>query len=357
MFANDSPNCLSRDKKFVCEIVSMLAFIFSVFVTFVAYFKIKMTITNVLIMQIIMSEILDGVNIILAIAIDSVGFSTFENYSKRMGICFTQIYLGVFSCLWNLFSSLFISIRIYDRMQNKNRIFKNKFMYEYTTTLSYGIPCIITYILWTWQVLDQSITLRDKNRGSYYDPPKQRNINFFRYMYCWVGGWTNITLSIISFLLIAANFYFSFFKSALFIRKISREIEDVDDKNNKVSKIKKIMCNLILYPLVSGGVWIFYFVLQILTWVMKTEQKQKDEVFVKSMKHGVGAWCIIFIICARQIIFTLMFFLTQGNLKRHAYNILTCKKSKNTSSRATTNIINEKSDDAENNKLLNDFNE
>ena len=69
-----------------------------------------------------MSELLDGINIALAIVIDSFGKFTFENYPKRMGFCITQIFLGVFSCLWNLFSSLFISIRIYDRMQNKNKI-------------------------------------------------------------------------------------------------------------------------------------------------------------------------------------------------------------------------------------------
>ena len=127
MFAKDDPNYLSRDKKYVCEIVSILAFLFSAFVLLVAYIKkIKMTITNKLIIQIIWAEILDAVNIGLAVGIDSFGNFTFENYPKRMGICLTQIYIGVFSCLWNLFSSLFISIRIFDRMQNKNKIFKNK---------------------------------------------------------------------------------------------------------------------------------------------------------------------------------------------------------------------------------------
>ena len=354
MFAKDDPNYLSREKKYVCEIVSILAFLFSAFVLLVAYIKkIKMTITNKLIIQIIWAEILDAVNIGLAVGIDSFGNFTFENYPKRMGICLTQIYIGVFSCLWNLFSSLFISIRIFDRMQNKNKIFKNKFMYEYATTLSYGIPCIITYILWTIQVLNQSTTLKNKDYNSYYNP-KQNNTNFFRYMYCWVSGWTNNSLFIISFLLIGANFYFSIFKSALFMCKIKREIEDIDGRETKTIKIKKITYNLILYPIVSGIVWIIYFILQILTGFIYTSDNKS---FVNSMKQGAGAWFIIIIICIRQIIFTLMFFLTQGNLKRHAYNILTCKKSKNASLRASANAITEKTEDAENNKLLNDVNE
>jgi hypothetical protein len=271
-----------------------------------------------------------------------------------MGFCLTQIYLGVFSCLWNLFSSLFISIRLYDRMQNKNKIFKNKFMYEYATTLSYGIPCVITYILWTSQVLTQSNTLKNKTYEDYY--VKENNSNFFRYMYCWVSSHNNTVLFVLSFLLIAANFYFSIFKSFCFIRRISREIEDNDvkeegrNKENKVQKIKKVMCNLLLYPFVSGIVWIIYFILQILTGNIYSSDNKS---FIESMKKGAGAWFIIIIICIRQIIFTLMFFLTQGNLKRHTLNIICCKKNKN--SRTTMNMLNESN--TENYKLLNESNE
>ena len=362
MFAEEDPNYLSRDKKWVCEIFSIVSFIFSFFVIIVALNKIKRTITNVLIIQIIMSELLDGINIALAIVIDSFGKFTFENYPKRMGFCITQIFLGVFSCLWNLFSSLFISIRIFDRMQNKNKIFKNKFMYEYTTTMSYGIPCIITYILWTIQVLYQSNTLKNKTHEDYYNTDRNTT-NFFRYMYCWVTGGSNYALFAISFLLIGANFYFSIFKSALFIRKISREIEDVDDikeedrtKENKVSKIKSVMKNLIIYPIVSGGVWIIYFILQILSGKIKPKKNENDEDFLtKSMKRGVGAWFIIIIICVRQIIFTLMFFLTQGNLKRHTYNILCCKKGK--TAHKTSINSNSNTDNVEDNEKTNILND
>ena len=357
MFAHEDPNYLSTDKKLVCEIFSIVSFTFSVFVIIVALNKIKRTITNVLIIQIIMSELLDGINIALAIVIDSFGEFTFENYPQRMGFCITQIFLGVFSCLWNLISSLFISIRIFDRMQNKNKIFKNKFMYEYTTTMSYGIPCIITYILWSAQVLYQSIKLKSKKYGDYYE--NEKLIIFFRYMYCWVTGGVNYALFAISFLLIGANFYFSIFKSALFIRKISQEIEDADDikeeergKENKVSRIKSIMKNLIIYPIVSGCVWIIYFILQILSGRI---HESTDTGFTESMKKGAGAWFIIIIICVRQIIFTLMFFLTQGNLKRHTYNILCCKKGKNAlKTSINSNQSNEKSDDPERTNILND---
>ena len=340
MFAKEDINYLSLDKKWFCEIVSILCLIFSSFVTFVSFRKIKMTITNVLIMQIIMSEILDGINIILAIVIDSYGDFTFENYPGRMGFCLTQIYLGVFSCLWNLCSSLFISIRIFDRMENKNKIFKKKFIYEYATTMSYGIPLIISYILWTWQVLNQSKTLEKKNYDNYYST-KIYNTNYFRYMYCWVTNDNNITLFVLSLLLIIANFYFSIVKSACFIIRISSEIgsKEGEGKNIqiKLKKIKKMMRNLILYPIVSGVVWIIYFILQMIA----NYDTDKDS----HMKHGFGAWLIILIICLRQIVFTLMFFATQGNLRKYAYYYISCKGCKK-------NKDKDKEDNNENNRLM-----
>ena len=353
MFAKSNENYLSLDKKYFCEIVSIISFFFSGFILFVSYKKVKMTITNILIMQIIMSEILDGINIFLAIAIDSYGDFNFENYPSRMGFCLSQIYLGVFSCLWNLFSSLFISIRLYDRMQNKNRIFKNRFMYEYATTMSYGIPSIISYILWTSQVLLQSKTLQNDTYKSFYQ--SKRNTHFFRYMYCWVSGGNNTALFVMSFLLIAANVYFSIIKSALFIRKITKDIEEADEgestSQRRVKKIKNIMWSLIFYPVVSGVVWIIYFVLQILTNYINGPDR--IESLAESMEKGAGAWLIIIIICVRQLSFTLVFFLTQPNLKRHAWNYLkfkNCKKGK-TESTSTNN------DKRETNRLLDDKNE
>ena len=293
-----------------------------------------MNITNKLILQIIFSEILDGINIILAIVFDAFSANTFENYPKRMGICLTQIFLGVFSCLWNLFSSLFISLRIYDRMENKNRIFNKKYIYEYTTTMSYGIPCIISYIIWTIQVINQSNTLKKKQYEDFYPKNKQIKSNYFRYMYCWVNGWNNILLFIICGILIIGNFYFSIFKSVIFIKRVSNEIEEKEDsgrKNikNKVKKIKQMMWSLILYPVVSCAIWLFYFILQILVgFGTGYDPVDKLDTFIK---NGFGAWLIVIVISFRQFIFTFLFFWTQGNLKKYAYNFICCKSKKSNS--------------------------
>ena len=329
MFCNnkEETNQLSCNKKLFSEIVSTISLFFSLFIIYISIKKVKMNITNKLILQIIISEVLDGINIILAIVFDALGEYTFENYPDRMGICLTQIYLGVFSCLWNLFSSFFISLRIYDRMENKNRIFNNKFMYEYTTTMSYGLPCVISYIIWTVQVLNQSNTLKNKTYEDFY-PEKTFKSDFFRYMYCWVSDWNNHILFIIAMILIAANFYFSIFKSVFFITKVSNEIEEKEDSGrksiqNKIRKINQMKWSLILYPVVSGIIWIFYFILQIFV-----SNANKTGKYKYSMRNGFGSWLLIILISFRQFIFTFLFFWTQVNLKRYAYNLICCQKNR-----------------------------
>ena len=350
MSDKDNENLLRNDKKYVSYVISIISLICSIFILFVSFKKIKMTITNILIMQIIMAEIVDGIDIILALVLDIFCDYTFEDYPFRMGLCLTQIYLGVFACLWNLFSSLFISIRLFDRLQNRNKIFKHKFIYDYATTLSYGIPSLITFILWSSQVLYQSNTLENNTYKRMYET--KNNINYFRYIYCWVTRGNNIALFVICFLLIITNFFFSIIKSALFIRKISKDIEETEEggKNvqNKLSKIKKMMCSLIIYPIISVVVWFIYFILQLLANYMNIQNS--NEGIAYSMKHGAGAWVLTSIICIRQFIFTLVFFLTQGNLKKHSWNYLTCKYCKN--ERSEYKSISEVSND-EPKQLLN----
>ncbi len=319
----DGNNNLTCDKKIFSETVSIISIFFSIMIVSVSIKKIKLNITNVLILQLIISEILDGLNILLSMILYAYDDYTFENYPNRMGICFAQIYIGVFSCLWNLFSSLFISLRIYDRMENKNRIFKNKFMYKYTTTLSYGIPCIISYIMWSAQVIGQSYFLKNKTFDNFYkiDGTGSKNNPNFRYMYCWVTEAKNYILFVICFLLIGANFYYSIFKNFFYMKKVSNEIEEKEDSGRKsiqvkIKKINKMKWSLFLYPVVSCIIWFCYFILHILSGIMKNS----------FMRNGFGAWLLIILISFRQFIFTFLFFWTQENIKKYVYDFITCKK-------------------------------
>ena len=81
--------------------------------------------------------------------------------------------------------------------------------------------------------------------------------------------------------------------------------------------------SLILYPVVSGIIWIFYFILQI--FVGYANKKGKYKYF---MRNGFGSWLLIILISFRQFIFTFLFFWTQVNLKRYAYNLICCQKNR-----------------------------
>jgi hypothetical protein len=131
--------------KVISEFISFISIIFTTIVVIITKKKTRMNIINKLIVQILISEIIDGITILLVIIDDAQGDKTFENYNNRTYVCFTQIYFSIFSCFWTLCASFFISLRIYDIMIKKGRIFKNKFLEKYVLFFSVIIPAFISY--------------------------------------------------------------------------------------------------------------------------------------------------------------------------------------------------------------------
>lgn len=316
-------NDLSCSKRLFSEIISIISLIFSFFVVFVTLKKVKMNLTNQLILDIIVSEILDGINILLAIVFDLIGKQTFENYVSRMGLCFTQIYLGIFTCLWTLTCSFFISLRIYDRMVNRNRIFNKKFMSNNATILSFVLASGVSYILWSMQINQQSSSLKEKSIEEFYS--LNNTSDHFRHMYCWVGKEINIVIFTIATLLIVLNIIFSVFKGYCFVKRITDSIKGYEKRDNiaqkgsmylKIKKMNHMMRSLILYPLVSGLVWLGFFVMQIVI------------SYTNVSKNGIISWFYCGLISLRQLIYTLLFFCTQGNVKKKSIEMLVCKENK-----------------------------
>ena len=159
----DKDVTLKCSNKMISEIFSILSIIFSSLVIYITAKKTKMNIINKLIL-----EILDGINILLVIFDDAQGNSKFENYNKKKYICFTQIYISLFTCLWTLSASFFISLRIYDIMIKKGRIFKNKFLEKYVLFFSVIIPAFISYFFWLGQVISQANKIKDVNQKGFY---------------------------------------------------------------------------------------------------------------------------------------------------------------------------------------------
>ena len=218
-----------------------------------------------LIIQIIVSEIIDEVNILLNIITDSQGKMCFENYDFRMHICYFQIYLSVFSCLWTLTASLFISIKLYDIIINKNRIFRGKnFMNRNVTFITIMIPLIITYIFWTIHV---QIRSAESSIYTMYVNKKAQGTQMLKLIFCWLSEKLSIALACIVGLLIISNLYFSIFKGFIFLKKMKDNIiaqsdEDnlkINDRIKNITQIQGILL-LFLYPIISCIIWIIFFV-------------------------------------------------------------------------------------------------
>ena len=95
----NDPSTLPCKIKLVSEIISIIAIVFSSFIIHVTRTRTKLNVINKLILQILISEIIDGVDILLVIVDDVQGDITIDNYFIRRGVCFSQIFLSLFVLL------------------------------------------------------------------------------------------------------------------------------------------------------------------------------------------------------------------------------------------------------------------
>ena len=311
-------NSMSCGEKWVSEIFAFLSLICSIFVIVISFIKIKMNLMYILILQILISEIIDELNVLSGILVDAQGKPSFENYSNRMMICFTQIYFAVFTCLWTLTASLFISLKLYDIIVYKNKIFKEgSFMSKYTSLISISAPMILSYFIWAIQVSLQNKALKVEN---YYDSKKlEKGLQNVRMIFCWVKPGLSIFLFIVCFALIVLNLYFSLFKGYFFVKKTKEDLIENNDESRpsvqrQIKNITKIQNTLFLYPVISCAIWLLFFVLILFFWIFSNYKSQ-----------SIFSWIFCIFISIRQIIYTLVYFLTQEKLKEYAILVLTCK--------------------------------
>jgi hypothetical protein len=327
----DKGRCMGCGYKIVSEIISFLAVIFSIFVIVITVRKTKMNIINKLIVQILISEVLDGLNILLVIFDDYQGSRIFENYNSKTYICYSQIFLSLFTCLWTLSASFFISLRIYDIMIKKGRIFKNKFLEKYVLFFSVIIPAFISYFFWLGQVISQANKIKDVNQKGFYQ--KYHSHSHFRHMYCWVDSDRNYAIFSIVIVLIGANVYFSIIKGTTFLNKVSGELKDEDEEfqmqsvKRKISDMEHIKKSLWIYPLTSGILWTIFFIIQIL--------------FNEVERRGFLSWIYCILISIRQGIYTFIFVYTQKDIKYQFMKFILCKNRTHKTLRNTKGIINE----------------
>ena len=320
--------------KIVSEIISFLAVIFSIFVIFITVKKTKMNIINKLIVQILISEVLDGLNILLVIFDDYQGSRIFENFNSKTYICYSQIFISSFTCFWTLSASFFISLRIYDIMVKKNKIFKNKIFEKYVLFLSFAIPLFFSYLFWLIQVYWQSNRLKDVSKERFYQ--KYHSHDNIKHMYCWFRPGINNTILAIVIILIAANVYLSIIKGSSFMRKISVELKDNQEKyeeqdnrlQKKIENIEHLQKSLWIYPITSGILWALFFILQI---------------FFDSITNSNALLSLLYcmIISVRQIIYVLIFLYTQKDIQTQLIKALLCKSKQKKRLRDANSIMND----------------
>ena len=317
--------------KVISEFISFISIIFTTIVVIITKKKTRMNIINKLIVQILISEIIDGITILLVIIDDAQGDKTFENYNNRTYVCFTQIYFSIFSCFWTLCASFFISLRIYDIMIKKGRIFKNKFLEKYVLFFSVILPAFISYFFWLGQVISQANKIKDVNQKGFYQ--KYHSHSHFRHMYCWVDSDRNYAIFSIVIVLIGANVYFSIIKGTTFLNKVSGELKDEDEEfqmqsvKRKISDMEHIKKSLWIYPLTSGILWTIFFIIQIL--------------FNEVERRGFLSWIYCILISIRQGIYTFIFVYTQKDIKYQFMKFILCKNRTHKTLRNTKGIINE----------------
>jgi hypothetical protein len=317
-------NCAT---KWFCEIVSFCSVIFSSIVVIITMTRTKMNVINKLIVQILISEIIDGVNMLLVIFDDYQGPKIFENFNLKTYVCFSQIYLSIFTCFWTLSASFFISLRMYDIMVKRNQIFKNKIMEKYVSLFSIIIPAIFSYIIWIIQVYYQSNKFQKLEKGIYYQ--KEREHHHFRHMHCWVETSLTITLFIFAVILIGANVFFSIIKGSSFLSKVTEELKDKgkssDDHSlqKKIDSMEHIRKTLWIYPITSGILWFIFYIIQI---IVTTKQMSNSNSNNNSNSFISILLCII--ISIRLIVYVIVFIYTQKDIKYQLIKFFLCQPAK-----------------------------
>jgi hypothetical protein len=322
----NDPSTLPCKIKLVSEIISIIAIVFSSFIIHVTRTRTKLNVINKLILQILISEIIDGIDILLVIVDDVQGDKTFENYFIRRGVCFSQIFLSLFVCLWTLTSSFLISFRLFDITVKKGAIFR-KPIFKKINVLCIAVPMFISFWFWYGQTVYQSKSYDSLDYSRFYI---QGRVHLhFRHMHCWYEKNVNYALFAIAILIIGGAVFFSV-KGIIVMKGIHTKLTDeievgrTSTVNKRKANVEYIINTLWIYPITTGILWLLFFILQIC-------YDNGVKTFATSL-----IYCIV--ISVRQLIYALVFLFTQRDIKQKSIQCLTCKGRKKKKSIIIANI-------------------
>ena len=296
-------------------IISAISFFASLIVIKVFYLKrLHKNITNQFVMQLIISEMINNLNHVSPIINYFVGRKE-EKYYERRRVCFTQIYAGLFTNFYTLFSSFLISFRIYDLLVNNSMTFRKPKNVTRAKVLSFYICALISYIIWFLQI---EILQNYTGSGRY-----------FRVLTCWVGFELDCaSLGIFAIFIILTFIYC--IKSRSFVQNYQKRLYEEDDLNindassdkslEEIQKIKVVQKRLVLYPIVTTILFSLIIVYRVLS-------------YLNNDKKEVAIICLVLYSLTsvlRGFIFIIIYFGTQQVFRDGLYEFFTCKNWKET---------------------------
>ena len=291
-------------------IISAISFFASLIVIKVFYLKrLQNSLTNQFVMQLIISEMINNLNHVSPIINYFVGRKEVKYYERRR-VCFTQIYAGLFTNFYTLFSSFLISFRIYDLLVNNSMTFRKPKNVTRAKVFSFYICALISYIIWFLQIeIFQNYTGSGK---------------YFRVLTCWVDFELDCaSLGIFAIFIILTCIYC--IKSRSFVQSYQKRLYEEDDLTindstseqslKEIQKIKVVQKRLVLYPIVTTILFSLIIVYRILSYL---RGESKTVAIVCLALYSLTS-------VLRGIIFIIIYFGTQQVFRDGLYELFTCK--------------------------------
>lgn len=292
---------------------AIVSFILSGLIIRIIYKKdLHRNLTNKFIIQLTASEMINNLTHISVILTNLIGTRE-EKYEERMGICFTQIYSGLFSNFYTLVSSFLIAFRIYDLLVNNSRLFRSVKNVKKAQILSLYLSFIISFIIWViHMVIFQNSS---KKYGGH-----------FRVISCWVNVQLDYFVLSLFAIFIVIIFYYSF-TSFCFVNRYAQKLRDTEildtsesyDSDEQIKKVKIIQKRLILYPLSTAFCYILIIIYRLISFFTNTaEEGSTIKVVACLVLYSIST---VF----RGYIFALVYFGSQKVMREAFYEYITCR--------------------------------
>lgn len=300
----------------ILEILAWIMTTFSFLCSFVVLLiinsnQMKKNLTNNFIFHITISEMINNLTILSSIWQELIGPKD-GKYEERMRICYSQIFSGLFSNLFTLFSSLLISYRIYDLLIYNSKIFKQEKNVKTAKFISFYFSFIVAFLVWIIQM-------------AYFQNYSSSANKYFRVLACW--GDDNLDFFVLSlfvlFLLVTS--YLSI-KSYCYVGKFTKSIGEVGTNSSEeetkaqsqIEKAKAVQRRLIIYPITT--IILYFFIIA-------------HRIIARMAKNNSLMTCLTFILytiptCLRGVIFIIVYSGAQEPFRKALWELLTCKKCK-----------------------------